>query len=1000
MKSMVSGGAAALCAIVSSPCWAQDPTAVGPHAVLTAEYNRGNAAFTCPTATDCDVPDSEVRAEVYYPSDLNTGPFPLVVFLHGRHSACYDPTTGTSSNGAWSQGCDPPFAPIPSYRGYDYIGKVLASHGYIVASISANGINAQDFASSNEGIVARAYLIEQHLSIWNQFNTSGSGADGGPFAASFIGKVDLNNIGTMGHSRGGDGVVKHYARFAGSSPFHVKAVLPIAPTNFSGEVITNVDLGVLLGYCDGDVSTLEGSLFYDRARYLLPNDESTKHTFLSLGSNHNFFNTAWTPECWTSPGSCWSDNRGAMPSPATIDDFEFVGGEPFCTPTDPGSGRLSPAQQRSAGLAYVAAFFRYHLGGETGLLPFLRGDVAPPAGLPAADLHAAYQPPASRRRDLNRLDNASELTQTTLVGNGGVHGAVTANGLQTYERCGFDGSNPCFPGAAREVHWSNFLDLDPRLSRVRSAWNDPTDSFINELPPGTRDVSGYNVFQFRVGVDYLDPDNPSPVIFSITLNDGTHSATVSTTSQLGSDDLYLPPGTFYASTVMNTLRLPLSAFAGVDLHNIQSVAFDYDETANGTVLLSDIAFVQDEGAAPPPPACQASQSFLVGSQATVTAPGNSPVIFNSGTGLTRIDSAAQTGGIVSVGPVQVGPATVNGSILSAGAVTVASGGSVSGTVTQFGTVSLPPLPALPAFPAPVGPNRVINPGPAVTLAPGSYPTVTVNSGGTLQLSAGDYYFRTLTVSSASTVRVNPATRVFVRDSLMYRAPFVSSVGAVVPIFLGYAGSADLRMEAAFDGTLLAPNAHVFFGIGSGITYTGSFFGRILEVNTQSDLVCVASAGGGTSTCSDGVKNGSETDVDCGGGTCAACANGRSCSVATDCTSGTCTGGVCVQPPAPLTVSFETTSNWPGGYCVNLRVTNNALQPTTNFSVTFNTNQSTIYTNWNGTFSGNSGLVTASPQSWNRVIAPGATNSTMGFCANRTTVGSGVFPTPVSSTATF
>ena len=51
------------------------------------------------------------------------------------------------------------------------------------------------------------------------------------------------------------------------------------------------------------------------------------------------------------------------------------------------------------------------------------------------------------------------------------------------------------------------------------------------------------------------------------------------------------------------------------------------------------------------------------------------------------------------------------------------------------------------------------------------------------------------------------------------------------------------------------------------------------------------------TPSDGVQNGNETDVDCGGGAPApACGNGKTCVVgAQDCTSLVCTGGVC-QPP--------------------------------------------------------------------------------------------------------
>jgi hypothetical protein len=45
------------------------------------------------------------------------------------------------------------------------------------------------------------------------------------------------------------------------------------------------------------------------------------------------------------------------------------------------------------------------------------------------------------------------------------------------------------------------------------------------------------------------------------------------------------------------------------------------------------------------------------------------------------------------------------------------------------------------------------------------------------------------------------------------------------------------------------------------------------------------------TCTDGTKNGSETDTDCGGG-CGGCENGKACSANADCLSGKCTGGTC------------------------------------------------------------------------------------------------------------
>ncbi|MCW5889977.1 MAG: hypothetical protein KIT14_05435 [bacterium] len=50
-------------------------------------------------------------------------------------------------------------------------------------------------------------------------------------------------------------------------------------------------------------------------------------------------------------------------------------------------------------------------------------------------------------------------------------------------------------------------------------------------------------------------------------------------------------------------------------------------------------------------------------------------------------------------------------------------------------------------------------------------------------------------------------------------------------------------------------------------------------------------------CADGVANGAETDVDCGGSApnCVRCANGLGCHAPSDCVSGICTAGTC-QPP--------------------------------------------------------------------------------------------------------
>ncbi|CAF1315197.1 unnamed protein product [Adineta ricciae] len=77
-----------------------------------------------------------------------------------------------------------------------------------------------------------------------------------------------------------------------------------------------------------------------------------------------------------------------------------------------------------------------------------------------------------------------------------------------------------------------------------------------------------------------------------------------------------------------------------------------------------------------------------------------------------------------------------------------------------------------------------------------------------------------------------------------------------------------------------------------------------------------------STCTDGVKNGLETGVDCGGATCVsqnkACADSLGCTSGTDCTSGVCTSGSCQAPTCTDGVKngLETALDCGGNTCVS------------------------------------------------------------------------------------
>ncbi len=241
-------------------------------------------------------------------------------------------------------------------------------------------------------------------------------------------------------------------------------------------------------------------------------------------------------------------------------------------------------------------------------------------------------------------------------------------------------------------------------------------------------------------------------------------------------------------------------------------------------------------------AVQASQSFALDDRAVLRQPsGTAAALFNSGTGTTSLGYDAKSGSIVSKPAVTaLDRATITGNIISAGSIT-APHAVVSGTQTPFAT--LPPmsgLPSLPAFPTPTLADATVNSG-TLTIAPGSRTNGTVN-GGTLVLQAGTYYFRNLTINSGGTVRAPTGTTIYVRDSLAFRSSIRQPTGtAVQSVTLGYAGTAATAIEATFNGTFVAPNASVMFGVGSGLTFTGAFYARSIEVRPASTLVCQTSA---------------------------------------------------------------------------------------------------------------------------------------------------------------
>ena len=421
-------------------------------------------------------------------------------------------------------------------------------------SVSGNGVNVLGNQVDDTGMRQRGELLDKHLDLWHQWATTG----GGPFRSRFVGAVDFSRIGVMGHSRGGEGAIwQVIVDRQRAHPYGIDAVLPLAPVDFTRATVNRVPLEVMLPYCDGDVSDLQGMHFFDDARYKVIGDPSPKGTVTVMGANHNFFNTVW------SPGGGY---------PGGFDD-----GSAEC------AGRLSQDQQRTAASALIVDYFRRYVAGTMSLDPAWTGAVRP-SGIAPVDARITYLPPdlPDRRLEVDRFGRPDGLTVDRLGG------AVSRSGLTVQRWCAESEADPCVRGS-----WE-FTDVHfPGPHQGQLGWAGPARiSFA--IPAVSGDVHGFSALQFRVAVNPAYRGNSGVAQQGMTVEIADRSGHVAdvTASQIDDRALQFQPGRFLSHFILTQLRFPLAMFHGVDLSDIASVRLVFDRTPKGVVDVADLAFTR------------------------------------------------------------------------------------------------------------------------------------------------------------------------------------------------------------------------------------------------------------------------------------------------------------------------------------------------------------------------------------------------------------------------
>lgn len=545
-----------------------------------------------------DTKQFPINGRVWFPE--GPGPFPLVLIVHGNHDM--------------KEFSDP---------GYAYLGQLLSTRGYIFVSVDENFLN--DLGEEND---ARGWMLLNHLKAWKQWNESPD--------HPFHGKVDMNNIALMGHSRGGECVahaaafnhLTHYpddAKRTFDFNFHIKSLVAIAPCDQQymptgrPTPLENINYLLLHGGHDGDVSVFMGNTQYQRVKFTQPGPWF-KTSLWIYRANHSRFNTAWGLR----------DSDGIL---ARI----FFNLKPI----------LEPEEERKIACVYISAFLDSTLKGKNEYRPMFRDPRLVRDWLPRTVYESRYQDATFKA--IADFEDDLDVTTTSLPG-GKLDGQNLA--LWSESRLKYRSEKNSQENNVAILGW-DIDEAEPKPSETAKV-----PSYTVSFPPGlARDwkLDSKSVLSFSLGQSeesLPDPEDDTPaknetkskeeqkkldeekekrskereerdekeakefkktrepklldLTVDLLMDDGT------TVSQpLSNFGPIHPPlevrilkwkwgekrqwyGKHFSEQLLQTYRLPLAAFSKsepkLDPSKLKAIRFRFDRVPKGVIMLDDIGF--------------------------------------------------------------------------------------------------------------------------------------------------------------------------------------------------------------------------------------------------------------------------------------------------------------------------------------------------------------------------------------------------------------------------
>lgn len=499
----------------------------------TVNVNDENTGYFTPGAFVNTVRSLPLRARVFYPADApgQTGPanisavnpnYPLVVVVHG--------------NGQ-------------DYDTYDLLCTHLAHNGFIAVSIDNRYTSGMSTVHGMHGL-GRAENLFKHLQV----------------IQTGFGATVQNNIGIMGHSRGGEAVIKA-TRINQQSAlgFNINAVIALAPTDQYGSENISPPWAkpyyVIYGSRDGDISGAVWTAGYTvgqtgMAQWDRSSGSQKVLSFVYKATHNGFITTNYD-------------------YPPSMDD-------------------ATPAAQQAFSFAYMNAYFRMHLRAETQWEGMFTGEWKP--GSVAAtglEFYQEYSMPGASVVDDFQSNPAWNLSSS---GGAVTHNATLPVNPSEDRMCEWPGVWPT-PGAIPG------LDLqsphDTKGMKVR--WDNWGQRLEFTIQPGMNNVSAFTHVALRVTQKTGSPSNPAGQTqdLRVVLRDGAANERAVRVSAFSA----IPPAEnrpydpSLNKSALLTVRIPLKSYtivcAGqvqVDLTNVVQLALLFDQKVSGEIEIDNIEF--------------------------------------------------------------------------------------------------------------------------------------------------------------------------------------------------------------------------------------------------------------------------------------------------------------------------------------------------------------------------------------------------------------------------